>query len=89
MKTHRLTAVQRLKRLRAFAWSHVLEKVASGAPVYYRAPMDARARRVEAFVKGKRLRIKPFGYWRRGERPFDPFFANADHISRISFGEKS
>lgn len=66
-------------------WAHVLAHVREGKPVSYQGPLDARPHRVEASCKprGRTVRVKPFGTWRRGESPFDAFTADAGHLDRF------
>ena len=75
--------------MRSFvAWSELLDYIGRGEPVYYQAPMDPRARRIDVkILRRKRVpslvRVSPFGYWPRGSRPFDPFTADAGHLDRF------
>jgi len=68
-------------------WADVLayvRKSANGA-IWYQAPLDARPVLVKATCRpnGRTVRIAPWGFWRRGQRPFDPFTADAGHLDRF------
>ena len=87
-------------RIVGFAsWADVLAYAATGAPLYYRAPLDARATRLTAASDGKggrrvctyvprarTVRIYPPGCLGRGRgRTADPFTADAGHLARFSY----
>lgn len=62
-------------------WTSVLVHVRKGLPIYYRAPMDTRARRIDASVSGPRarkVRVRPWS-----GRDFDPFMADSGHLERF------
>ena len=97
----RITRRRRLGRAEGgsdFAsWGEVLEHARSGAPLYYKAPMDYRAVRFRPIaagegvatytykVKARTIRMWPPGSVGRGRlRTSDPFTANAGHLDRFS-----
>lgn len=67
------------------AWWQVVVMAREGRPLWYQGPLDARPVRISATCKphGRTVRVEPFGTWRRGERPFDPFTADASHLDRF------
>lgn len=76
------------------SWKDVLEYANSGAPLYYKAPMDTRAVRLsprkeqgqEAVYEAhaRTIRIWPYGSTGRGRsRTADPFTADAGHLDRF------
>jgi hypothetical protein len=99
MKHRRSTLRRRYGRADAggFAsWADVLAYAATGGPLLYKAPMDARPiglraqdagpRRVYTYeLKARTIRIWPWGSLGRGHlRTSDPFNATAGHLDRFS-----
>lgn len=70
--------------LRPFhAWAELMDYALTGNPVYYKAPMDLRAHPVRVAPLKRVIRVYPYGFHRRGHRPFDPFSADRGHLDRF------
>jgi hypothetical protein len=76
----------------AFAtWKSVLAYLQKGCPVWYQAPLDARASRLTRGKKpfgyeprARTVRVYPPGCFGRGKaRTSDPFTADAGHLDRF------
>lgn len=67
------------------SWADVLAYAASGAPIFYQAPMSHQPRRLWKFeVRPRSIRIWPPGSTGRGPmRTSDPFTADAGHTDRF------
>ncbi len=66
------------------SWPEVLAYAATGAPLYYQAPMDVRAVRIRYEARPRTVRIFPPGSTGRGrQRTADPFSADAKHLDRF------
>lgn len=65
---------------RSFAtWQEVLDYIAAGGWLFYKAPLDMRAQsvRVVKVYKNGKLRLDP------GTRDADPFTADQAHLPRL------
>lgn len=77
------------------SWREVLDYAGTGAPLYYKAPMDHRATRLRPVdgtpfppcyeVRARTIKIWPYGSVGRGRnRTADPFTADSGHLGRFS-----
>ena len=89
------------ERLLGFpSWAAVLAYAETGAPLYYRAPLDARPTRLtvaRGFItsaepctyvaRARTIRVLTGCIGRGAQRTSDPFTADAGHLARFSRAE--